>query len=282
MKDSKGIILTTYHKQFPVLKESFILPLHVGRASSDITKDGSLSTDEKAWMVKTMAGDDTGYNISDRNREFSECTGLYWFWKNFQYSNLEYVGVFQYRRQLILNDLFERSEADREKRIYKCVHLDKNEDICGLAGISEAKILEILNRYDYILPYPTELQHLNIRSAYEDYVKLIPGVHITDLFILEELYQKLYPGTADKLKEYLSSPNKLMYQVFITKPALFTQYCEWLFDILFRLDLLVDSSLYSTNGRRTMGYLAEILYGFYFTKLIPQEKTFRTGVTYLE
>ena len=73
-----------------------------------------------------------------------------------------------------------------------------------------------------------------------------------------------------------------MYQVFITKPALFTQYCEWLFDILFRLDLLVDSSLYSTNGRRTMGYLAEILYGFYFTKLIPQEKTFRTGVTYLE
>ena len=154
--------------------------------------------------------------------------------------------------------------------------------ISEIAGIEETQILDLLMKYDYILPFRTSLDKNNISSVYEDYIKLIPGVHISDLHILEDVFKKCFPEQAEKLKEYLESPNKLMYQIFITKPSFFTAYCEWLFNLLFQIDPLIDTTMYTTNGKRTMGYLAEILYGFYFTMLIPKETVFQTGVTFLE
>ena len=279
---SHGKILVSYHKKYPLLEGDFFLPVHVGRAAPPATKDGTLSEKERAWLTSSMIGDDTGDNISARNREFSECTALYWFWKNYDFQKLSYAGVFSYRRQLILNDLLDCSPASREKDVYKCVHLDKKSNVCKAAGINEDRILELLSRYDCILPLRTSLEKNGIRSVYEDYMKLIPGVHVSDLCILEDVFDRVYPEQAEKLREYLYSPNKLMYQVFITKPQILNAYCEWLFHLLFLTDPLIDASGYSINGRRTMGYLAEILYGYYFTNLIPQESAFFTGVTYLE
>ena len=282
MRESKGKILVTYHKKYPVLTEDFILPIHVGRASTALTKDGRIHDEEKQWLVDNLIGDDTGDQISKRNREYSECTGLYWFWKNYDYGKLDYVGVFQYRRQLILNDLYERARENREKKVYKCLHMKKSSEICSVAGITEERILALLRQYDCIVPYRTSLEKIGIRSVYEDYMEKIPGVHIPDVFLLEDVFQMKYPELSAKLKEYLNSPNKLMYQIFITKPDVFSAYCGWLFDLLFAVDPLIDVSLYTTNGKRTMGYLAEILYGFYFTTMISQEKVLHTGVTYLE
>ena len=115
--DSKGKILIAYHKKYPVLAENYILPIHVGRASVSITKDGKIDESEKKWLLENMIGDDTGVSISERNREYSECTGLYWFWKNYDYRKLSYVGLFQYRRQLILNKLYEKAPNNKEKNL---------------------------------------------------------------------------------------------------------------------------------------------------------------------
>ena len=136
--------------------------------------------------------------------------------------------------------------------------------------------------YDYVLPYRTSLEKIGIRSAYEDYLKRIPGVHMPDLFILEDVFAEKYPNEIKKFQAYLSSSNKLMYQIFITKPEFFDKYCTWLFDILFAADKKIDTTLYSVNGRRTMGYLAELLYGYYFTEKINGGQVFRTGVSFLD
>ena len=280
-----GEIYISYHKQFPLINEKFLKPIHVGRACVNLTKDGSLSENDTDWLTSNMIGDNVGDNISKRNREYCECTGLYWIWKNVDYSNYKYIGYFQYRRQLILNDYFLDSKNNKEKEVYQCIHFKKKDrNISDIIGLKENTICNLMNKYDCIIPHPAKLDKMNINSIYEDWVERIPGVHVDDLIILEKFFEEKLPHMAKELNEYLNKPNKIMYHIFIVRPKIFNEYCSWLFKILFEIDKLIDSHLYTVNGKRTIGYLAEILYGFYFTMLLRNKKynVLQCGVTYLE
>ena len=68
-------------------QEGFI-PIQVGAALTD--------------KRKHCIGDDSGKTISVRNRDYSECTALYWLWENT--SGQRYIGLNHYRRRLSLND----------------------------------------------------------------------------------------------------------------------------------------------------------------------------------
>ena len=71
-------------------------------------KDHLSISDNPDWVIPIQAGatvadkrvcelgDDTGDNISDRNADYSECTALYWIWKNAP--RTDYIGLCHYRR----------------------------------------------------------------------------------------------------------------------------------------------------------------------------------------
>lgn len=108
----------------PVLSD-YVLPIQVGAALT-----------EKRIADLT---DDTGDNISDRNRRYSEMTAFYWMWKNDK--TADYLGICHYRRLWVDLDKI----AERLQRI----------DI------------------DAVLPLPTLCEH----SVHEDYLlKHIPTV----------------------------------------------------------------------------------------------------------
>lgn len=284
-QDNKGMIFVSYHKPFQIVDKEFIVPINAGRGCNESTKDGEKNGELKKWLLEHTIGDNTGDNISDRNSEFCECTALYWMWKNVDYSKLDYIGLFQYRRLLILNDYFEKAENDIEKKAYKCVHYSKKtKAIPKLIDLSETTIKDILQNYDCIVPYSTEFKYLDTSNAYDDWVKNIPGVHVGDLVELENVMKELHPEYADAFSKYLNSPQKRMYHLFIARPKVFSDYCEWLFELLFEVDKRIDSTLYTINGKRTMGYLAETLYGFYFTYFSKCNKFSmkETGVLFLD
>jgi len=83
-------VITTHFDTADVedIKKTGFIPLQVGAALTDIRK-GCLT-------------DDIGDNISKKNRNYSECTGLYWIWKNTK--NQKYVGLCHYRRRLELDN----------------------------------------------------------------------------------------------------------------------------------------------------------------------------------
>lgn len=283
--EQNGVIYLSYHKPWVLFDEDFLIPIHAGRACVSETKDGNISEKDRKWLMEHTISDAEGDNISLKNREYCECTSLYWVWKNVDLTKYKYIGCFQYRRQLILNDYFERAPADQEKNVYKCVHFSQMNTLdCKKIGLTDENICELMKKYDCIVPYATSLDLMNVTSVYHDWVDKIPGVHVDDLILLEKYMNKKYPSDAKAFSEYLNSPNKRMYQIFIATPKVFREYAEWLFDILFEIEPLIDTSLYTTNGRRTMGYLAEVLYGFYFGKMkkMHPDKVMECGVTYLE
>lgn len=283
--NANGAIFTAYHKKFPIPDVDIIFPIHTGRDCTKETKDGKIKTEELEWLESKTIGDNTGDNISKRNREYSECTALYWAWKNVDINKYKYVGLNQYRRMFILNDEYDKARNNQEKEVHKCVHYkaDKKK-LTDKIGLTDANIVDILSKYDVIVPYPCDLEKKKIHSVYEDWVVAIPGVHVNDLVMLEEKYKEFYPAETEAFSEYLNSPNKMMYQIFITTPKIFNEYCEWLFDILFKIEKNVNVDLYTTNGKRTMGYLAEVLYGFYFMhkEKKGELKVRHCGVAYLD
>lgn len=80
-------IIVCAHKDDPNIRKGDIyMPLHVGKSLSN--KDIGIP------------GDNTGDNISFKNRNYCELTGLYWAWKNL---DCEYIGLAHYRRYLKLD-----------------------------------------------------------------------------------------------------------------------------------------------------------------------------------
>lgn len=77
---------------------SGIVPLQIGAALTPLRK-GYLT-------------DDTGDNISVENRDYCECTGLYWIWKNT--GGQKYVGLSHYRRRFRLDGTSVRYMIDQD------------------------------------------------------------------------------------------------------------------------------------------------------------------------
>jgi len=104
-KRSKIKILVTFHKPYKIIKNEFLLPIHVGREIAfKKNKDGVISQKDYKWLIKNTIGDNTGENISELNRDYCELTAIYWAWKNYdKIGNPDYIGLFHYRTFLDLD-----------------------------------------------------------------------------------------------------------------------------------------------------------------------------------
>ena len=73
-------ILVAAHKKYWMPDDDVYIPVHVGREGKE----------DLGYI-----GDNTGDNISAKNANYCELTGLYWAWKNLK---CDYIGLCHYRR----------------------------------------------------------------------------------------------------------------------------------------------------------------------------------------
>ena len=239
-------ICVVYHKPWQLLENDVVTPVHAGRSiAMNAAKDGSLSVKDSDWMIKHMVGDNTGVNISDKNRYFAENTVTYWMWKNI---NSPYLGLMHYRR------IFDLSSVDSKYQ--------KSNKILTKYAINKRNLDKIFSEFDIILPKKLGFE----MSIYEQYAKwhIIEDLDFV-LSYIKERYQDIEPF-AQKIK---TANVGYFYNMFITSKEIFNGYADFLFDVLFAFSRQVkDRELRHIYQQRAEGYLAERLTGIYFDYLI--------------
>ncbi len=229
-------ILISYHKPYSLLKNKIFVPVHVGRdVAMEKSKDGKIALKDYNWLIKNLIGDNTGENISYKNREWCELTAIYWAWKNYdKIGNPSFIGFMHYRR------FFEFDNYKKTKDIENFV-----------------------KKYDFIINQRC-LHNENDQNNYNQY-KLSKHHHIENLEAAIEIVKKLYPYYDESIEKYLKLDYGYYKNIFIMKKEIFFEYCKWLFSILEQLEKEIDITIYNDQEKRVFGYIAERLLGIFYT-----------------
>jgi len=223
------IILIALHKKSIIPDDSLYLPVLAGAASHD-----------KNLSIKAQP-DNTGSNISKKNPYFCELTVMYWAWKNIS-SKYSHIGLCHYRRYFSIRKPLSMKQ---DKRLLSVL---KREDANKLLKTS-----------DIILP---RKRNYYIESLFDHYAHTL---HIEPLEltgeIIKEKYKKYYPEF-DRLHKRKSAH---MFNMFIMRKDFFDDYCKWLFDILFELEVRVKelNLKYNAFHSRFYGRISELLLDIY-------------------
>lgn len=221
------------HQNVQVPKHPLLVPIQVGAALADSHFPGYLH-------------DDTGDNISVKNRSYCELTAQYWAWRNIEAS---YYGFFHYRRYLY---------PDYKAKLPYRVEREASLPLLDKLGCAEFD--RLIRQYDIIVP-KGENMYVPVRDHYAS----APYHRRKDLELAEQLVREQRPEMGPALEAYLSGTVCYFGNIHIMRRETFEDYCAWLFPLLEEFDQRTDVSGYSPQERRVDGYLAERLLGAYLT-----------------
>lgn len=183
-------------------------------------------------------GDNTGDNISVKNPHYCELTALYWAWKNLK---ADYIGLVHYRRY------FTRKEARSV----------------------EGKRAEILTQQDWerlLADKPVVVA--NKRRYYIESNKshYLHAHHAEGLTALEEIIRTDYPEYVSAMDTVMNRTWAHMFNMFVMRKDLYDAYCQWLFDILAKVEDKVDITGYSSYEARIYGFISELMLDIWLEK----------------
>lgn len=238
-------IYVNYFSDARLISNPVLNPIQVGRASSKTKLD--------------MLGDDTGDNISKLNPSYCELTGIYWAWKNDLKS--DNLGFMHYRRFLDFH-----ASVGRTNETPHGIIVDKfNDDFIDEFGLTEERVSEILNDCDGIIPKAFNVVDLGSKTV-EQHYKNNDHHHIKDFRLAEKIVSEIHPNDTFYFKQM--AKGKILYpcNIFVFKRDLFVEYCEWLFPILDQLHNKIDTSNYTSQAKRVIGFLSERLFTTFILK----------------
>ena len=245
-------LLVAYHKPDIILKNDFIVPIHLGRELLR-KKNDEKSKNDMAFLEKEMIGDDTGDNISNKNGYYNEMTALYWAWKNYSdLGNPDFIGLMHYRRHLYINQMSSKSAY------YECNNIGSPSDyINDVLGLTESKILKIFEQYDFVTTTPYYKE-----SVYKHYEE---AHNIEELDLVIDIINKKFPKYKKSCQNYLFGHNAYFCNMFIFPKDIFFQYCEFIFGVLSEFEKKIDM----TNKRM---FVAERITGIFIQFLLENGK----------
>jgi len=182
-------------------------------------------------MSEGLLRDDTGDNISKKNKHYCELTGLYWIWKNSQEHDV--VGLCHYRRFLTHGNIIHSKQV-----------IDKDDLLRDF----------VTNDVDILLP--------QIKLSWKKAVyKKCYAPSADDMHYVRKVISQKCPEYLHAYDKYVNGKKSYYCNVMVAKREVFNQYCEWLFDILFQVEKVMplDSYIHDAYRSRMFGFLSERL-----------------------
>lgn len=188
--------------------------------------------------------DDSGDNISIKNKSFCELTGLYWAWKNLKDTDI--IGLCHYRRYFDFHDSCDHFKP--YKTFPSSYFTNANLTIPD-------KIIDEANNGTIIIPRK-ENYPMNVQSHYNN------GHSSFDLYVVKDIIKKEFDDKYSKAfwKALVLSNKMSICNMFIMNWENFDDYCKWLFYILGKAEQRIDIQNYSPYQQRLFGFLAERLF----------------------
>lgn len=182
----------------------------------------------KRHMLVNWQKDNEGENISIKNPNYCELTALYWAWKNL---DADYIGLAHYRRHFKGNASYDEWSS----------------------VLDPVNARHILSKYPVILP---KQRNYYIETTYTQYIH---AHNKQDLDITYQIIENYYPHYLSAWNEVMNSKKGHRFNMFVMRKDIFDAYCSWLFDVLFKVEEVLDFSNYSDNDKRVLGFIAERL-----------------------
>ena len=221
-KEKKIKIYIAIHKKCKLPNNDIYYPLQMGAGI-------------KGRKDLCFEKDSTGDNISIKNPNYCELTGLYWMWKN---SKCDIIGLVHYRRYF-----------------FDKIYYHKYENI-----LKKDKINDYLKDYDFIVSKKVRIPFYTVEKQYD------VMHHIEDYEMCRNILNEKYPDYVQSFDKISKRRYLYAFNMFISNKSLFDNYCKWLFDVLFELEKRVDISNYSDYDKRIFGFLSERLFNVWLDK----------------
>ena len=193
-------IIVATHKEYQLMEDDRYLPIFVGAAVSKYDLP--------------YQRDDEGENISEKNKYYSELTGLYWAYKNLK---ADYIGLCHYHRYFDLRNII----------------------------IEDHEIILPKKRKYYIETIYDQYRHAHGREG---------------LDTAREIIKKYHHDYLEYFDKHMTETSEHNCNMFIMKHEIFVDYCDFLFDVLFKVEEKLG------NIDRLYGYISERLLDVYINK----------------
>lgn len=235
------------HKPYKIPDDKLYIPIQPGCAEEGCN-----------FLGGKVIRDDTGDNISIKNKAYNMLAPMYWVWKN---SKADYVGIVHYRRFLV----YKKKTKNGWDNI---LNYDEARELC--------------EKYPIIFPKKSYYPFFTLRSHYIKTFKGLKKIHTLDLDTMRDVISDLYP-------DYLNAHDKVMSRswghqgnIYIMRKDYYDNHCEFMFDVLNECEKRLQGKRHDYN--RYIASLAEFLpdiwcekNGFKYFELplfMPEEPTF--------
>lgn len=233
-------IYVSMHKDSYVAENKYLIPIQVGT---------QLASEE----IPGVLHDNTGINISEKNKRYCELTAQYWAWKNVK--DADYYGFWHYRRYLSFN-------LDVTPDVWGNVYADSiNTQMLKTYHINEDTISSIVPNYDIIVPDAWVCDEGNGPITILEHWR--KHFNINDITVTLQVISEKYPEFIKYFNQTLLDTKAIFCNMFIMKKKFFEEYNCFCFGVLEEVEKRVDHSTYNVERFRTLGHIAERLVDTY-------------------